>query len=232
MSIQSILGKARVGIAGLGGMGSNVAVMLVRSGVRDLVLADFDAVDGSNIARQAYLPRHIGMPKVEALSEILREIDPDVRLDIHNMRLGPDNAFPVFRGCTIVCEAFDDPEQKSMLTETILSSSDDVMMVGCSGMAGYGDPNEIISYRALSRFYVCGDGTSDVSDCEGLNIARVSVCAGHMASTVIRLLLERDGDRQRIASDRLRMKQEDTPMFIKVPPELVGSMIKKGQQND
>ena len=48
----------RIGIAGLGGMGSNVAVMLVRSGFRDLVVADFDTVDESNIARQAYLPRH------------------------------------------------------------------------------------------------------------------------------------------------------------------------------
>ena len=67
------LRAARVGIAGAGGLGSNAALMLARSGVGNLVLVDDDVVDASNLTRQQYWPRHVGRPKVEALAELLLE---------------------------------------------------------------------------------------------------------------------------------------------------------------
>ena len=48
------LAEARVGIAGLGGLGSNIALLLARSGVGELVVADYDTVDLTNIHRQCY----------------------------------------------------------------------------------------------------------------------------------------------------------------------------------
>ena len=59
--IYRILKEARIGIAGLGGLGSNIASALVRNGVGHLVIADFDVVELSNINRQVYTPAHVGM---------------------------------------------------------------------------------------------------------------------------------------------------------------------------
>lgn len=69
--IQKILKEKYVAIAGLGGLGSNIAMLLVRSGVGHLMLVDFDTVEKSNLNRQQYLPRHIGMWKTDALAEQL-----------------------------------------------------------------------------------------------------------------------------------------------------------------
>ena len=59
--VYDIMKRARVGIAGLGGLGSNIAAALARAGVGRIVAADFDAVELSNINRQMYTLRHIGM---------------------------------------------------------------------------------------------------------------------------------------------------------------------------
>ena len=72
---QKIKGSV-VGIAGLGGLGSAVAIALARIGVGTLILVDFDVVEPSNLNRQQYFIHQIGMPKVEALQENLQESTP------------------------------------------------------------------------------------------------------------------------------------------------------------
>ena len=67
--------NARVAVAGLGGLGSNIAVMLARSGVGHLLLVDFDTVDVTNLNRQMYMIPHLGRPKAEALPDILCQIN-------------------------------------------------------------------------------------------------------------------------------------------------------------
>ena len=57
----------RIGIAGVGGIGSNVACMLVRSGLPFLKIIDFDVVDEGNLNRQFYFADQVGMQKVTAL---------------------------------------------------------------------------------------------------------------------------------------------------------------------
>ena len=74
-------GGDKIAIAGLGGLGSNIAIGLARIGVGQLHLVDFDRVDLSNLNRQQYFLRHLGMEKTEAMTELLREVNPylDVR---------------------------------------------------------------------------------------------------------------------------------------------------------
>ena len=189
--VSERLAHARVGIAGAGGMGSHVATALVRSGVGSVVVADFDRVDGSNLFRQCYLPSDVGRPKVEALRDHLLAIEPDLDIEVHDVTVGPSNACSLFGGCDVVCECFDRPEAKAMLVESILSGTD-VPVVSCSGMAGFGSSNSIVTERRMSRLYVCGDGTSDSSDGPGLTAARVMVCAGHAANMTLRLILGHD----------------------------------------
>jgi sulfur carrier protein ThiS adenylyltransferase len=175
----------RVGIAGLGGLGSNVAVMLVRSGFRDLVLADFDTVAESNLNRQAYFRSHLGMKKTDACAEILKMIDPEAEPETHDLRLNEENIASVFGGCAIVCEALDRAEAKAMLVNTVLSEMPGTYVVSGSGISGWDSPNGIKTKRVFKRLYICGDGTSDTGD---MHAPRVTVCAGHQANLILRLV--------------------------------------------
>ncbi|MBP5226911.1 MAG: ThiF family adenylyltransferase, partial [Kiritimatiellae bacterium] len=65
---RAILDRARVGIAGAGGLGSNCAMHLVRAGLTRLVIADFDIVNESNLNRQFYFRDQLGQKKVTALA--------------------------------------------------------------------------------------------------------------------------------------------------------------------
>lgn len=180
---------ACVGIAGLGGLGSNIAAALVRSGIGRLVLADFDKVELSNINRQAYFLRDIGRRKTEALAEILREINPFCEIVKHDVHVDEKNCLEIFGECPIVCEAFDGAEEKAMLVNTLLSESKTVKIIAGSGMAGFGRANEIVTKKISGRLFVCGDGKTDVADGEGLSASRVIICAGHIASKAVEIIL-------------------------------------------
>ena len=186
---QQILARATVGIAGLGGLGSHIAVSLARLGVGHLVLADFDTVDITNLNRQHYFLRHLGRPKAEALYEQLADINPYQHYIARTVRVTADNACTLFAGCDVICEAFDQADQKAMLTEAILTGLPDTPLVSGSGMAGWGSANAIETVRRFGHFYVCGDGESDIADGVGLTAPRVAVCAAHQATMVMRLLL-------------------------------------------
>lgn len=72
--------QERIHIIGCGSIGSNVAELLVRYGVNDIVLWDFDEVEPHNIANQIYTTEDIGMAKTEALLRILQRINPDLKI--------------------------------------------------------------------------------------------------------------------------------------------------------
>lgn len=187
--IYELMKNARVGIAGLGGLGSNVAAALVRSGAGHLTIADFDIVELSNINRQLYSLRHIGMQKTDALTEILHGINPFCEISAHPVKITEENCAEIFADCDIVCEAFDLPDQKAMLVNTLMERCPEKHIVSGSGTAGYGRANEISTRRITDRLTVCGDGVTDVADGEGLTSSRVIVCAGHQASRITEIIL-------------------------------------------
>ena len=186
--LQQAFSSATVAICGLGGLGSNIAIALARAGIGKLILIDFDRVDITNLHRQQYKADQIGMYKTVALVENLKEIAPYISLEIHTERIAEDNAVTLLSDADIICEAFDDAECKAMLTNTILSELPDKYLVAASGMAGMGVTNSIKTRRITSRFYLCGDETSEVSDGIGLVAPRVALCAAHQAHTVLRIL--------------------------------------------
>ena len=186
--LQQAFSTAVVAICGLGGLGSNIAIHLARAGIGKLILCDFDRVDITNLHRQQYKADQIGRYKTEALAENLREINPYIELEAHTERITEDNAVTLLQCADIVCEAFDDAECKAMLTNTVLSEISDKYLVAASGMAGMGVTNSIKTRRITSRFYLCGDETSEISDGIGLVAPRVALCAAHQAHTVLRIL--------------------------------------------
>ncbi len=192
LPIYEKMKAAHIGIAGLGGLGSNIAAALARSGIGRLTLVDLDTVELSNINRQIYTLKHIGMPKTAALSEIIREINPFCEIITHNTRVDENSCAALFSDCDIVCEAFDGAESKSMLINTLLTANKAVKIVSGNGMAGFGRANDIRTKKLSERLYICGDFSTDVADGEGLTAARVMICAGHQASKVCELILNTD----------------------------------------
>ena len=186
--LHTAFSSATVAVCGLGGLGSNIAIALARAGIGKLILIDFDRVDITNRHRQQYKASQIGMYKTYALTDNLREINPYIELEAHTERIAEENAVTLLQGVDIICEAFDNAEAKAMLTDIVLSELPDKYLVAASGMAGMGVTNSIRTRRITSRFYLCGDETSDVSDDIGLVAPRVALCAAHQAHTVLRIL--------------------------------------------
>ena len=189
-NMQEKLRGARVAVAGLGGLGSNIAVMLARSGIGKLLLVDFDTVDVTNLNRLMYLIPQLGKPKAEALPEILNQINPYIEYESVCVRVTPENVKELFGTYAIVCEAFDKPDQKAMLVRELLSQCPETTVISGNGMAGCGDVNEIQTAQVMRRLYVCGDRKTDVGNGTGLMAPRVAACAAHQANKVIQLLME------------------------------------------
>lgn len=181
--------QGKVCIVGLGGLGSNVAIMLARTGIGYLKLIDFDIVEPSNLNRQAYNIKHLGLPKSEALKQILKEINPYIEVESIQEKVTAENALLMITDCEIVCEAFDDPNQKAMLINTLLGEKIKVKIVSGSGMAGFSSANTIKTIRKFKNLYVCGDMETEATFESGLMAPRVHICAGHQANMILRLLL-------------------------------------------
>ena len=195
LEMKEKLRNARVAIAGLGGLGSNIAVMLARSGVGHIRMIDFDVVDVTNLNRQVYNISHVGKYKTDALKEILMQINPYLDYEFRTEKVMMEKIRELFTGYSIVCEAFDSADQKAMLVQEILTQFSDMLVVSGNGMAGFGDSNEIKTRQKLKRFFVCGDEKTDIADGIGLMAPRVTICAAHQANKVLQLILEEKGEK-------------------------------------
>lgn len=187
--VHAAVKEATVGIAGVGGLGSAVAIALARTGVGHLVIADFDIVEPSNLNRQQYFVDQIGLPKVYALRDTLARINPHVRVTACHLCLTPSNIGEVFGHARILVEAFDLADQKIMLIETFATRFPDRPVVTGSGMAGSGPANTIRTHQVARNLYLCGDGRTAAAPGTGLMAPRVGVAAHHQANAVLRLLL-------------------------------------------
>ncbi len=184
---RAILAEAKIGIAGLGGLGSNVANHLVRAGIRRLVAADFDVVSPSNLNRQFFFADQIGRKKSAALAENLRRINPDLELDFRDLELTAENIPELFSDCDVVVEAFDKAEAKTMLIGALAKGS--IPVVAASGLAGFGKSNAIRLRKVSPTLYIAGDLTSGVSPELAPASPRVGIAAAMEANTVIARLL-------------------------------------------
>lgn len=181
--------NAVVGIAGLGGLGSSVAVALARMGIGEMILVDYDLVEPSNLNRQQYFTDQIGIAKVQALRQNLRRINPYVKLKGVEVRVTQENIPDIFDGTDVIVEAFDSPEAKAMLCNTVLQRMPDTFFVGVSGIAGYGASDRIKITRFGERSFIVGDGIRAAEPHTGLMSPRVGVGAHHQANLVLRILL-------------------------------------------
>jgi len=187
--MRARLAESNVAIVGCGGLGSNVAAMLLRSGVRTLTLIDFDVVEESNLNRQLFFRDQIGRPKTEALAETLLRIDPEARLTLCTRRVTADDVADLVRDADVIVEAVDRADTKAMLVNTLMEALPETPLVTASGLAGSGSANAVVTQRPCDNLYLVGDLESDVTAGHPLFASRVMVAAAHEAHTVIRRLL-------------------------------------------
>ncbi|MEN8189153.1 MAG: sulfur carrier protein ThiS adenylyltransferase ThiF [Thermodesulfobacteriota bacterium] len=184
-----LLGDKCVAICGAGGLGSNIALSLVRSGIQHLVIVDYDTVELSNLNRQFYFLDQVGMVKVDALRENLLRINPHLDLTTHRARVDENNFPGFFSGADILVEAFDDADQKAMVANSWLHLFPERYIVMGSGLSGYGK-NEMIETIRHGRLIICGDQRTQANKENGLCAARLGVVAQMQANAVIEILLE------------------------------------------
>lgn len=188
MKVHKLIKHANVAIAGLGGLGSNVAILLARAGVGHLHLVDFDCVDISNMNRQQYNIEDIGTLKTTALTKNIKRFNPFIDITTQAVKVTEENAAEIFGKYPIVCEAFDKAENKAMLVNCILSECSDTKIISASGMAGLYSSNMITTQKINDRFYLCGDTKNEVSDNSALVAPRVAICASHQANMILRII--------------------------------------------
>jgi sulfur carrier protein ThiS adenylyltransferase len=181
---------AAVGVAGLGGLGSNVSVALVRMGIGTLILADFDLVEPSNLNRQQYFIEHIGMTKTDAMARILASINPYTELITHKIVLDRDNISRVFQEADVIVECLDRAEAKATFIQTVLEVLPETYIIGASGLAGYGDSNSIQTLKLGDKLFMVGDLVTAAEPGRGLMAPRVGIAAHHQANLVVSLLTD------------------------------------------
>jgi sulfur carrier protein ThiS adenylyltransferase len=189
--IRMKLQKSSVGIAGVGGLGSNVAVSLARAGIGRLVIVDFDSVEDSNLNRQYYFRDQIDMVKVEALKETIFRIDESIKVEVFNHRLTKDTMDRPFHNVDVIVEALDSADIKTLFIEEVMKKLPNIPVVGCSGVAGYGHCERIVT-KKLGKLYMVYDEKAKDSSEDVLMAPRVILMANWQANIVLEILLGED----------------------------------------
>jgi adenylyltransferase/sulfurtransferase len=105
---QQKLKAGRVLLVGAGGLGSPLALYLAAAGVGTLGVVDSDVVDDSNLQRQVvHGTSDVGRPKAESARDAILDINPNVRVVVHQTRLSAGNALEILRGYDVVADGSD-----------------------------------------------------------------------------------------------------------------------------
>ena len=175
----------KIGIAGAGGLGSNVAVHLVRSGISSLKICDFDVIENSNLNRQFYFKDQIGQNKVNALFENLKRINPSLNLQIIQRKLDNSNLENIYNDCDIIVEAFDKKEFKALLLEKFINSKK--LIVAASGVAHHNLEN-VETRKIKDNLYIVGDFSKGID-----SYKTFSTKVNYVASIMTNIVLDKGG---------------------------------------
>ena len=134
--------QATVVVAGLGGVGSWAAEALARTGIGHLVLVDFDHIAESNTNRQLHaLEGQYGKAKVQAMSERIQHINPDISLTVCDEFLEPENLDAIVPKDALVLDATDSVQTKIALV--LWATQNNRLLVMCGAAGGKTDPTSV-----------------------------------------------------------------------------------------
>lgn len=180
-----LLANVRIGIAGAGGLGSNVAMLLARSGIEQFTIIDYDSIEPSNLNRQHFWPDQLGMPKVEALASHLLTLNSHIQIKVISDPLSEENIQERLKEASIWVEALDKAELKKIFVEKALV--DGYPVFAASGVAGFGGLP--MNKKRMGRLTLIGDFSTDSRNAPTL-APRVMQAAALMADSVLEFILK------------------------------------------
>jgi sulfur-carrier protein adenylyltransferase/sulfurtransferase len=144
---------AKVLLLGAGGLGSPAALYLAAAGVGTLGIVDNDVVDLSNLQRQvAHSNDRIGFPKVDSAEISIHEINPDVKVEKHPVRLGAENIMEIIEGYDVIVDGLDNFPTRYLLNDASVRLQIPVVsasILGFEGQLSVFHPYEGPCYRCL-----------------------------------------------------------------------------------
>src|SRR3569833_2736588 len=118
MAGQKRLKNAKVLCVGAGGLGSPALLYLAAAGVGTLGVIDFDVVDESSLQRQViHGQSDVGSPKAESAAASIKEINPLVKVNVHNEPLSNDNVMDIFSGYDLIVDGTDNFATRYMVND-------------------------------------------------------------------------------------------------------------------
>jgi len=169
----------KIGIAGAGGIGSNVAFQLVRGGLNHLKIVDFDHIEASNLNRQFYFADQVGKPKSATLEKNLTRIDPKARIESVQLKLDAANMADTFADADVVVEGFDGAVEKKILMECYAGT--EKLVVSACGVAGL-EIDGIVT-RQVGNVHIVGDFKTEAGT-DNLYAPKVILVASIMSQIV------------------------------------------------
>jgi molybdopterin/thiamine biosynthesis adenylyltransferase/rhodanese-related sulfurtransferase len=150
---QQKLLDAKVLLLGAGGLGSPSALYLAAAGVGTLGIVDNDEVDLSNLQRQViHSTDRIGVSKVDSAEQTIAALNPDVKVEKHNLRLGPENIMEILPGYDIVVDGLDNFPTRYLLNDASVRLQIPVVsaaILGFEGQLSVFKPYDGPCYRCL-----------------------------------------------------------------------------------
>ncbi|WP_297404949.1 sulfur carrier protein ThiS adenylyltransferase ThiF [uncultured Cetobacterium sp.] len=176
----------KIGIAGCGGIGSNIAMHLIRSNIDNLKLIDFDKIEKSNLNRQFFFNNQIGEFKSKSLEKNLKKIYTDVKIESIIEKITTQNIHTLLEDCDIIIEAFDKKEFKTLLIETFKNKP----IISANGIGGLSTDD--IKVKKFGNITIVGDFYSDISTYKTYS-SKVMLISCLMTNEIIKIIGDRDG---------------------------------------
>lgn len=212
---QKKLSRSRVGIVGVGALGSNLASLCVRAGIGSVVLVDYDKVELSNLQRQMLFDEgDIGASKASRAAEKLARINSEISIEAFAQKLGEQNFNELFKNCDLLLDATDNFAARFMINEQALKAGMPWIYSGVT--ASYGQSMFIMPYdtaclRCLIPENEMVDNFPTVHN-SGIIGPIVTIIASISAATALKFLVEGHIERDVVCFDAWEQKCHRIPM--------------------
>lgn len=147
------LSKSKVAVIGLGGVGSYASEALVRAGIGNFILIDFDKVNETNINRQLIaLHSTIGSLKTELIARRMKDINPNVNIEIVSEFLSKENRTELLNKADFILDAIDSIGPKMGMIKDLCEMN--IPFISVLGAGNRIDP-ELIEITSIWKTYQC-----------------------------------------------------------------------------
>jgi len=128
---QEKLKRAKVFVAGAGGLGGPVCFYLAAAGVGHLVICDRDKVELSNLNRQIlHGTNDIGIPKADSALETLSDLNPDIKIETHNLTIDDSTIATLAKDVDIMIDCLDNIQTRHVLNRYAIKTNTPLMHAG------------------------------------------------------------------------------------------------------